>query len=344
MIDFLDVSVEYWQKKGTLKAVDKVSLHIEKGEIFGIVGSSGAGKSTLLRTINLLERPTSGRILIEGQDITDFKGARLRELRYHIGMIFQHFNLAESKTVFENIAFPLRAAGKSRQEIEERVTELLALVGLSEKRDIYPSRLSGGQKQRVGIARALANNAKILICDEPTSALDLETTASILKLLKELNQTLGITIVLITHELEVVKSICRRVAVMQHGKIIELQEVYPLFTNPLESFTKELLAHSTRFEIPEEIINNAPGVILKIEYLSQSALEPVLSKAAVKFGIFFNILHGRIEYIDKTPYGILFVNLYGGSGLKYAEAVGYIKENTERLEVIKGELDSERAG
>ena len=334
MIAFQNLSVVYKQKKGTLKAVDNVSLSIEKGEIFGIVGSSGAGKSTLLRTINLLERPTSGKVVIDGQDVTHLKGKELRELRRHIGMIFQHFNLAESKTVFENIAFPLRAAGKSKDEIEKRVTELLNLVGLTEKRDVYPAKLSGGQKQRVGIARALVNNAKILICDEPTSALDLETTSSILKLLKELNRSLGITVVLITHELEVVKSVCHRVAVMQQGRIVELEKVYPLFTNPKENFTRELLAHSSSFYIPEEILDNAPGIVLKIEYLS-TALEPVLSKAAVKFGIYFNILHGRIEYIDKQPYGILFVNIYGGEQSVYDEAVAYIRQNTERLEVIK---------
>ncbi len=334
MIAFQNLSVVYKQKKGTLKAVDNVSLSIEKGEIFGIVGSSGAGKSTLLRTINLLERPTSGKVIIEGREVTHLKGKELRELRRHIGMIFQHFNLAESKTVFENIAFPLRAAGKSKDEIEKRVTELLNLVGLTEKRDVYPAKLSGGQKQRVGIARALVNNAKILICDEPTSALDLETTSSILKLLKDLNRSLGITVVLITHELEVVKSVCHRVAVMQQGRIVELEKVYPLFTNPKESFTRELLAHSSSFYIPEEILKNAPGIVLKIEYLS-TALEPVLSKAAVKFGIYFNILHGRIEYIDKQPYGILFVNIYGGEQSVYDEAVAYIRQNTERLEVIK---------
>lgn len=335
MIQFNNVSVSFKQKKEVLHAVKNVTLHIEKGEIFGIVGSSGAGKSTLLRTINLLERPTSGDILIDGKSIIDLKGNGLRQLRYNIGMIFQHFNLAESKTVFDNIAFPLKAAGHSKEEIRKRVDELLDIVGLSDKRDVYPSKLSGGQKQRVGIARALANNAKILICDEPTSALDLETTSSILKLLKDINRKLGITIIIITHELEVVKSICHRAAVMKDGEIIEERNVYDLFTNPREPFTKELLAHSTRFEIPEEILADTKGQILKIEYLTKTALDPVLSKASVKYGIYFNILHGKIEYIDKLPHGIIYVNLYGDDTAKLNEAISYIKENTERVEVIK---------
>ncbi len=339
MIEFKNVSVHFKEKKSIFRAVKGVNLRINEGEIFGIVGSSGAGKSTLLRTINLLERPTQGEVLIDGKSIIGYKGSELRRLRREIGMIFQHFNLAASKTVFDNIAFSLRTAGKSKNEINERVTDLLKIVGLSEKRDAYPSQLSGGQKQRVGIARALANDAKILICDEPTSALDLETTASILKLLKEINQKLGVTIVLITHEMEVIKSICHRVGVMKDGEIIELKEVYELFTNPEQKFTKELVAHTTKFEIPEEIVEETKGLILKIEYLSQSALEPVLSKATAKFNIYFNILHGKIDYIDKQPYGIIFVNIYGPAGADLDEAVAYIRENTERIEVFKSDDD-----
>jgi len=251
MIEIKNLTKIYSAKKKQVVGVDDVSLTIRNGEIFGIIGYSGAGKSTLLRCLNLLERPTSGQVIIDGVDLTALNDKQLRQARLKIGMIFQHFYLVSSKTVFENVAFALKAAKKPKNEIEKRVNELLEMVGLSDKRDAYPSQLSGGQKQRVGIARALANDPTVLLCDEATSALDPSTTKSILDLLKKINRELGITIVLITHEMEVVKDICDRVAVMQNGKIIELGTVYDIFTNPKEELTKSFINSVLQFELPE---------------------------------------------------------------------------------------------
>lgn len=333
MIKINDLSVVYKQKSGLLHAVDHVSLEIKQGEIYGIAGSSGAGKSTLLRTLNQLETPSSGEIYIGGQNVVQYKGKELQELRRSIGMIFQHFNLVESKTVFENIAFPLKAAGKTKEEIQVRVSELLGVVGLTDKRDVYPSRLSGGQKQRVGIARALANNAQILLCDEPTSALDLETTAAILALLREINEKLGVTIVLITHELEVIKSICHRVAVMKDGKIVEEGDVYKVFTRPEHEFTRQLLAHSEKFDIPENLLNSLRGSVLRITYAGEKATEPVLSNITKQYGTEFSILHGKIEYIRDLPLGILYVYIPLPKE-ELSSIVNYIALNTYSVEVI----------
>lgn len=334
MIELKNINVKFKQKSNELRAVSDVSLQIKRGEIFGIVGSSGAGKSTLLRTINLLEKPSSGQIIIDNKNIVNYKGGELRELRRGIGMIFQHFNLALSKTVYENIAFSLKTAGKTKEEINVRVNELLEVVGLMDKADVYPSKLSGGQKQRVGIARALANNAQILLCDEPTSALDLETTASILKLLRDINEQFGITIVIITHELEVIKAICTSVAVMDQGKVVEESLVYNLFTNPKHEFTKQLLAHSSKFELPEELIKSLKGSIVKIKYVGETATEPVLSTLSSKYNVVFNILQGKIEYIRDLPMGILYINI-SGSDESITEAIQYLKNNTYSVEVIK---------
>ena len=241
MIQFKDVSVRFDDGKVPLQAVKNVSFEIQDGDIFGIAGGSGAGKSTLLRTINQLQKTTSGSVVVNGKEVNGLKHKDLHLLRRDIGMIFQHFNLAESKTVYQNIAFSLEDAGWKKNDIEKRVDELLDFVKISDKKDVYPAKLSGGQKQRVAIARALANNTKILLCDEPTSALDAETTNSVLKLLREVNQKLGVTIVIITHELDVIKSICNKVAVMNNGQVVELGDVYEVFTNPTQEFTKELL-------------------------------------------------------------------------------------------------------
>jgi D-methionine transport system ATP-binding protein len=333
MIEIKNLNVKFKQKDNELHAVSDVSLQIKRGEIFGIVGSSGAGKSTLIRTINLLERPTSGQILIDNKNIVNYKGKELRELRRGIGMIFQLFNLVESKTVYDNIAFSLKTAGKNKDEVEARVNELLEVVGLLDKANIYPSKLSGGQKQRVGIARALANNAQILLCDEPTSALDIETTAAILKLLRDINEKLGITIVIITHELEVIKAICNRVAVMDKGKVVEEASVYDLFTKPEHEFTKQLLEHYSKFELPEELIKSLKGSIVRIEYIGETATEPVLSRLTTKYNVVFNILHGKIEYIRDLPVGVLYLNI-SGSDESIREAIEYLKNSTYSVEVI----------
>lgn len=311
MIQFKDVSVRFDDGKVPLQAVKNVSFEIQDGDIFGIAGGSGAGKSTLLRTINQLQKTTSGSVVVNGREVNGLKHKDLHLLRRDIGMIFQHFNLAESKTVYQNIAFSLEDAGWKKNDIEKRVDELLDFVKISDKKDVYPAKLSGGQKQRVAIARALANNTKILLCDEPTSALDAETTNSVLKLLREVNQKLGVTIVIITHELDVIKSICNKVAVMNNGQVVELGDVYEVFTNPTQEFTKELLSHGQNFKLPEEVVENVKGDIYKLTYKGDGATESILSEVTAANNVKFNILHGKIEYISSKPLGILFVNFEG---------------------------------
>ena len=244
MIKLSHISKEFVSGKRTVHAVQDVSLTIDKGEIFGMIGFSGAGKSTLVRCINLLERPISGKVIVDGQDMLSLSAKELRQARKKIGMIFQHFNLMPSRTVAGNVAYPLRGSGLSKQQIAKKVQRLLDLVGIGDKAEAYPKQLSGGQKQRVAIARALANDPNVLLCDEATSALDPQTTKAILQLLKHLNETLGITVVIITHEMAVVKEICHRVAVMEHGKVVESGEVFNIFANPREDITKNFI-HTT---------------------------------------------------------------------------------------------------
>lgn len=333
MIEIKNLTKIYSGKKKQVVGVDDVSLTIRNGEIFGIIGYSGAGKSTLLRCLNLLERPTSGQVIIDGVDLTALNDKQLRQARLKIGMIFQHFYLVSSKTVFENVAFALKAAKKPKNEIEKRVNELLEMVGLSDKRDAYPSQLSGGQKQRVGIARALANDPTVLLCDEATSALDPSTTKSILDLLKKINRELGITIVLITHEMEVVKDICDRVAVMQNGKIIELGTVYDIFTNPKEELTKSFINSVLQFELPEHLLQNRTGTIIKIQLKGDIAKEAVVSDMLQKFHVKGNILHGKMEYIQEMPLGIFVMELTGDPD-EVERAIDYISQRTNGLEVI----------
>lgn len=335
MIEFKNVNVKFKAKNTEVHAVKNANLCIKKGEVFGIVGTSGAGKSTLLRNINLLQKPTSGEILISGNNITSIKGEELRKLRINTGMIFQHFNLIHTKTVFENIAFALKAAGKTKSEIEKRVPELLELVGLSERADVYPAKLSGGQKQRVGIARAIANNPEILLCDEPTSALDLETTNSILELLKDINKKLGITTVTISHELNVIKKICNRVAVMTNGVIVEEGDVFDIFANPKHEFTKQLVSHTLNLELPENLSEYKNKKILKIVYRGERAKSPVISQTVRKFEVDLNVLHGKIEYITDKPLGILLVSIEGKND-ETLKAINYIKESTAEVEIING--------
>lgn len=331
MIKFENVSVSFNDGKVPVQAVKNVSFNIEKNDIFGIAGGSGAGKSTLLRTINQLQKITGGNVIVNGKEVKDLKHKELHELRRNVGMIFQHFNLAESKTVFENIAFSLEDAGWKKEDIEKRVSELLDFVKIADKRDVYPSKLSGGQKQRVAIARALANNTKILLCDEPTSALDAETTNSVLKLLREVNEKLGVTIVIITHELDVIKSICNRVAVMKNGEVVEIGNVYEVFTNPQHEFTKELLSHGQKFKLPEEVEQNVKGDIYKLTYKGEGATQSILSEVTAEYKVHFNILHGKIEYISSKPLGILFVN-FSGSDAAVNQVTSEIGKRIFRLE------------
>lgn len=315
------------------KALDDVSIEIRPGEIFGIIGRSGAGKSTLVRCINLLNRPSEGTVTVDGKNLTELSEDELRESRRSIGMIFQHFNLWNAKTVYDNVAFPLKCARWSKQDIEERVVELLEFVNLEEKRDAYPQTLSGGQKQRVAIARALAANTRILLCDEPTSALDLETTKSVLDVLKRVNQQLGVTIVVITHELDVVKGICDRIAVMDGGRVVEQGETYEVFSNPQSEMLRGLVRHSQNFALPSGAFEQN-GSIIKLTYAGESATEPVLFDAGKLFDVRLSILHGKIEYINEKPFGILYVRAEGAND-QIDRATAHLRGQVEHLEVLK---------
>ncbi|QHM96027.1 MULTISPECIES: virulence-associated ABC transporter ATP-binding protein SfbB [Kosakonia] len=340
MIEIEKVCVDFPAARGSTsatRAVEDVTLRIAPGEIFGIVGTSGAGKSTLLRTLNALQRPSQGSVKINGVAISALEGITLRKARQRIGMIFQHFNLMHTRTVAQNVAFSLKAAGWERSKIAPRVAEILQLVGLSDKASRYPVQLSGGQKQRVGIARAIANHPDVLLCDEPTSALDLETSATILALLKQINEQLGITIVLITHEMNVIKSICDRVAVMSGGKVVEEGDVFDIFAHPQHPFTRQLVSHTLNLTLPERLQQHLPGQLLKILFIGDSAEQPVLSDAAVKFGVAVNILHGKIEYIGERALGILVVQLTSMENpAAVSDAVDYIRNRTAQVEVIRG--------
>ncbi|WMI80055.1 methionine ABC transporter ATP-binding protein [Anaerotignum sp. MB30-C6] len=338
MIQFENISVSFPQKNGELHAVNNVTLHIGKGQIYGLVGASGAGKSTLLRTINLLEQPTSGKVFVNGEMINHLRGERLRRYRQNIGIIFQHFNLAANKTVRKNIEFPLSAANVPKGQRKKRVDELLDLVGLRDKSEEYPAKLSGGQKQRVGIARALANNANILLCDEATSALDPETTTSILKLLENINQKYGITIIMITHEIDVVKMICHEVAVMKDGSVVEHGKVIDVISKPQNEFTKKLIYNSENYELPSDIIARfGEKSIIKITYLGSDASEPILSNAIKSNHVDISILHGKIDYINHIPVGTLIVSVQGEQ--RDAEnAIDYIRSKTLRVEVGANEF------
>ncbi|WP_026571805.1 methionine ABC transporter ATP-binding protein [Sediminibacillus terrae] len=334
MITIENVSKMFKTKAGLVTGVDEVSLDIRKGEIYGIVGYSGAGKSTLLRCMNILERPTTGKVWIDNVDLLSLSSKELREARQSIGMIFQGFYLVSSKTVFENVAFALKAAGVPKSKRKNRVLELLELVGLREKANDYPAQLSGGQKQRVSIARALANNPKVLLCDEATSALDPGTTKSILKLLKKINQQFGITIVIITHEMEVVKEICNRCAVMQEGRVIEEGSTYEIFANPTEPLTKAFIQTVLSFELPAKLLENCTGTLMRLQFRGDIAGEAVVSDMLQTFSVSGNILHGKVEYIGETPLGIFIMEMTGERS-EVDKAVAYLKERVNQLEVIQ---------
>ena len=278
MIELKDINVEFKIKGKKVQAVKDVNLKINKGEIFGIVGLSGAGKSTLVRVINLLQKPTSGQVIIDDEDITNISRSKLREKRLKIGMIFQQFNLISGKTIYENIEFVLKANNYPKDKRNERINELLSLVKLEEKKEVYPANLSGGQKQRVGIARAIANNPEVLLCDEATSALDLENTEEILNLLKDIHDKLNITIVFITHEMEVAKKLFNRVAVMSNGEIVEVNDVHSIFSDPKHEVTKSLINKNSSVDLPREIFDLlGEGEIIKINYKGNDSLKPVIS-------------------------------------------------------------------
>jgi D-methionine transport system ATP-binding protein len=324
MITFTDVRKVYNQGTQKVVALDGVSLHVKPGEIFGVLGQSGAGKSTLIRCVNQLEKPTSGSVLVDGQEITKLSGNQLRRARQHIGMIFQHFNLLSCRTVAENIAFPLEVMGYSRIKRRAKVEELISLVGLQGKADAYPAQLSGGQKQRVGIARALAGEPKVLLSDEATSALDPQTTRSILDLLRGLNKRMGLTILLITHEMGVVKQICDSVAVLNAGKIVEKGYVTDLIAKP-ESFLAQEVFPRRHGYIPK------PGVVVAtIAFAGEPASQPIFTTLARHFDVDVNILSGSVETVGDRRVGQFHIEL---KGQKVAQALKYLHDEEFEVEV-----------
>jgi len=339
MIKISQLSKRFKLGMEQIDAVDQINLTIKAGEIFGVIGYSGAGKSTFVRLINRLEEPTSGSITVGGEEMTTLNKKDLRIKRQDIGMIFQHFNLLWSRTVSENIAFPLEIAGVEKAERNERVKQLIDLVGLTGKEAAYPSQLSGGQKQRVGIARALANRPKLLLCDEATSALDPETTDSILSLLVDINKKLGLTIILITHEMHVIQKICHNVAVMENGRIVEQGAVLDLFSNPSHQVTKrfvEQVMGKPDEEVTDETLlqSVSTGKLLKLQFIGESTNQSLISQVAKKFAIELNILQGNIKQTQAGPYGSLYVHITGDDQL-VDEAITYIQSTTVKVEVIK---------
>jgi len=315
-----------------------VNLKIDKGEIFGIIGYSGAGKSSLIRLLNGLEKPTSGDISVAGSQIDSIGGVKLRKARLEISMIFQHFNLLWSRTVRENIAFPLEIAGVKRAERLKRVDELIKLVGLEGRENAYPSQLSGGQKQRVGIARALANNPKVLLCDEATSALDPQTTDSILDLLVDINEKLGLTIVLITHEMHVIRKICHRVAVMENGAVVEEGQVLEVFRKPKQPITKRFVQQISEpeetFETIEQVKELYPsGQIIQLTFVGGKAEQPLITTILKQFDVTINILQGKISHTQTGSYGTLFVHL-DGELTEVEKVIAYIHEQQVEVEVM----------
>jgi len=341
MIRLINISKTFFTEGNNVEAVKNVNLHIRPGEIYGIIGFSGAGKSTLVRCINLLERPTEGSVIVDGKDLTKISEKELRQSRKKIGMIFQHFNLMRSRNVYQNIAYPLKGRGMTKQQIRDKVTSLLQLVDLSDKETAYPSQLSGGQKQRVAIARALATDPKVLLCDEATSALDPQTTLSILKLLKEVNAKLGITIVIITHEMSVIKEICSRVAVMEKGIIAEDGDVYSVFSSPKQEVTKGFIETTSSLQKIQELIAEKSPIVdlkpgeklLKLKYLGKSASEALISVVSRRFNIDANIIFGNIEVIQNASLGSLVV-IASGKEENIEAAIQHLLDKKVEVEVI----------
>ena len=348
MIELTHISKNFASGGRTVHAVQDVSLSIGKGEIFGIIGFSGAGKSTLVRCINLLERPTSGSVTVDGKEMTALSARELRQARKKIGMIFQHFNLMPSRTVFGNVAYPLRGSGLSGEQIADKVHRLLELVGIGDKAEAYPKQLSGGQKQRVAIARALANDPNVLLCDEATSALDPQTTKAILRLLKDLNEKLGITVVIITHEMAVVKEICDRVAVMEHGRVVEQGEVFNVFADPRQEITRSFIHTTSNLRKIEELIEeDSPVVqlkqgelIVRLSYIQRNVSEPLISTVSRKFDITLNIIFSDIAIVQNAPIGGT-VAIISGERAQITQAMQYLSEKNVGVEVIRDARISE---
>ena len=338
MIRFEHVSKTFQTKNGPFDALKDVSFEIEKGDIYGVIGYSGAGKSTLIRMVNALETPTSGKVWVEGKDIGTLNQKELRNLRKGIGMIFQQFNLLESKTIYDNVAIALKLNGVSKKDIEKRVTELLDFVELSDKKYSYPGQLSGGQKQRVGIARALANNPSILLCDEATSALDPKTTDSILELLKKINEMLHITIVIITHEMNVIQKICNKVAVMDYGQVVETGSVIQVFSDPRSDIARRFVGNLIRDVIPEPLVESIRretrnSRLLRIKLENTDSTEPLLWEINRRFEVETNILYSTINVIQGIVVGIMLV-LFIGTDEEIEKAEQYILESKEEYREV----------
>ncbi|HCG5965225.1 methionine ABC transporter ATP-binding protein MetN [Vibrio parahaemolyticus] len=340
MIEIKNVNKVFYQGSKEILALKDINLHIAKGTIFGVIGSSGAGKSTLIRCVNMLEAPSSGSIIVDDVDLTTLSKKQLVETRRNIGMIFQHFNLLSSRTVFDNVALPLELAGKDKSQITTKVTELLKLVGLADKQESYPSNLSGGQKQRVAIARALASDPSVLLCDEATSALDPATTQSILELLKEINRKLNITILLITHEMEVVKSICHEVAIIGGGELVEKGTVGDIFAHPKTELAHEFIRSTLDLSIPEDYQarlqpNRVEGSypLVRMEFTGATVDAPLMSQISRKYNIDVSILSSDLDYAGGVKFGMMVAELFGNEQDDSA-AIEYLREHNVKVEVL----------
>jgi D-methionine transport system ATP-binding protein len=344
MIDLRGIVQTYAGPQGPVEAIKGIDLHIATGEVFGIIGRSGAGKSSLVRVINLLNRPTKGEVIVAGRDLTQLSDAQLRAARRDIGMVFQHFNLLSSRTVYDNVALPLELSGMDAAAIRERVQPLLKLVGLDQLADRYPAQISGGQKQRVGIARALASQPKVLLSDEATSALDPETTRSILDLLRQVNRELGVTVVLITHQMQVIKQIADRVAVIEAGRIVEMGPVIDVFTRPQQPITKSLIDEIVPQELPAGVLTRvqalaarlAPGQsgrLLRLAYAGESAYEPILSHLIRELGLDLSILHGQIDEIQEQTFGSLAVYA-SGDAARIEAAIAHLRTSGVQVQTV----------
>ncbi|MDF2531169.1 MAG: metN1 [Clostridia bacterium] len=337
MIEVINLSKSFTDKNSTVEALKNINLKVEKGDIYGIIGLSGAGKSTLIRCINRLEEPTSGSVVIDGQDIMKLKDEHMLKVRRRIGMIFQSFNLLSRRDCSKNIAFPLEVSGCHKNDIDKRVDELLALVGLEDKKHSYPSQLSGGQKQRVAIARALAAKADILLCDEATSALDPSTTKSILALLKEINTRLGITVILITHQMEVIKEICNKVAVISDGEIVEQGATFELFSKPSHPVTKRFIGDKSLEGTWVYHAKDKSSRLYKLTFLQESAHQPVISQLIKTTGVEVNIIAGHISNVQGNSYGNLVIELSGADEILEKALQYLIEKNLYVEELVEDE-------
>lgn len=336
MIQLNNISKSFEVKAARIDALKDISLSIAKGEIFGVIGASGAGKSTLIRCVNLLERPDYGQVIIGDDDLMSLSPKDLMMKRRKIGMIFQHFNLLSSRTVYGNISFPLELEGKSKEFISQKVSELLRLVGLEDKANVYPANLSGGQKQRVAIARALANDPYILLCDEATSALDPATTKSILKLLKKINKQLELTILLITHEMDVIKSICDQVAVLDHGKLIEAGPVETIFANPQEATTKNFIQSSLEVDIPlsfQERLKSSGNPLVEIYLTSNEESIPFIQHLEQQYQVKTNIITAQIDYIGEMKFGVILAEL-SGEKENITQSLSFLMEKHSQTKIL----------